>query len=157
MQTEVEIYQARGKYPLFAYEHDAGFDLSWNPTSLVGSTIHEQVSRTISPGMRVMLETGTHIALKPGWEAQVRPRSGLAKHSGIMIVNSPGTVDAGYRGEIHVILYNSGSNDYTVHSGDRIAQVIISQVPNVKFIRRHNLSELPQSERGVNGHGSSGR
>ena len=106
--------------PLPAYEsqHAAGMDLR--------AAIEGRL--TVAPGQRVLVPTGIRIELPPGTEAQVRPRSGLAARHGIGIVNSPGTIDADYRGEIQVLLINLGDGDFVIERGDRIAQLIVSMV-----------------------------
>lgn len=119
----------------------AGFDL----------TAIEQV--VIPARSRMIVGTGLALAIPPGWEGQVRPRSGLAFKQGLTVLNSPGTIDADYRGEVKVILYNTGP-DYTVEPGDRIAQLLIKKVPKVKFAE---VEELDDTERGEGGFGSSGR
>lgn len=110
--------------------------------------------QTLSPGERVLIPAGFRIALPKGWEAQVRPRSGLALKEGITVLNSPGTIDADYRGPVGVILINHGKKDYTLHRGDRIAQLIIQPAYRVQLEQRENL---PASIRGDSGFGSTGR
>ena len=109
---------------------------------------------TLQPGERALVPTGIAIALPPGWYAAVVPRSGLAVKQGLGIVNSPGTVDAGYRGEIQVCLINLDPGvPVTVSRGDRIAQMVVQQVPQVRL---HEVEQLPGSARGVGGFGSTG-
>lgn len=103
---------------------------------------------------RALLPTGIAISLPAGYEAQVRPRSGLAIKHGITLLNSPGTIDADYRGEIKVIFANMGKEPYTVHPGDRIAQLVVSKVESVEFIE---VEELDDTERSSGGFGHSGR
>ncbi len=107
----------------------------------------------LPPGQPRMVPTGIAIELPPGWEAQVRPRSGLALQHAITLPNSPATIDPGYRGEIRVILLNLGREAYQVHKGDRIAQMIVSRYESVEW----EEGELNDSERGAEGFGSSGR
>ncbi len=107
----------------------------------------------LAPGVPRLVPTGLTIALPPGYEAQVRPRSGLALHHSITMPNAPGTIDPGYRGEIRVILLNLGAEPYTVHAGDRIAQMIVAGYEAVEW----DAGELPESTRGAGGFGSSGR
>ncbi|MBN2105132.1 dUTP diphosphatase [bacterium] len=109
---------------------------------------------TIQPGEVMLVPTGIRIALSPGYEAQVRPRSGLALKHGIGLLNSPGTIDADYRGVIGIILFNFGRAVFTIHRGDRIAQMVIARVENakVKVVR-----VLPESARGNGGFGSTGK
>lgn len=109
---------------------------------------------TILPGRYAMVPTGLAIALPEGYEAQVRPRSGLAAKFGITVLNAPGTVDADYRGEIKVLLVNHGEAPFEVRRGDRIAQLVVAPVSSVHF----TLAEaLDATQRGDRGHGSTGR
>jgi len=108
---------------------------------------------TVPAGERVGIPTGWAMELPPGYEAQVRPRSGLALQHAITMPNAPGTIDPGYRGEIRVILLNLGREPYTVHAGDRIAQMIVARYEAVDW----DAGELPDSTRGAGGFGSSGR
>ncbi|MSZ46892.1 MAG: dUTP diphosphatase, partial [Actinobacteria bacterium] len=103
---------------------------------------------------RVLVPTGVSIALPDGYVGLVHPRSGLAHKHGITVLNTPGTVDAGYRGEIAVNLYNSTDTDFPVEVGDRIAQLVIQQVERAQFIK---VERLPESDRGEGGHGSTGK
>ncbi len=128
--------------PGYAHPGDAGADLV------------STESFVLAPGERRLVPTGLSIALPEGYAAFVVPRSGLAAKHGITIVNSPGTVDSGYRGEIKVSLLNTDvAEPYEVHVGDRIAQMIVMPVPRVTFSR---VDELPDSVRGQGGFGSSG-
>ncbi len=130
--------------PLPAYAHpgDAGADLV------------TRVDATIEPGERVTVPTGIAIALPEGYAAFVHPRSGLAARHGLTIVNAPGTVDAGYRGEIAVTLLNTDAREPVVlHRGDRVAQLVIQRVERALFVE---ADELPDSVRGTGGFGSSG-
>lgn len=108
---------------------------------------------TIKSGKGKSIPTGIEIALPPGYEAQVRPRSGLAFKYGITVLNSPGTIDADFRGEINIMLINLGENDFTIKRGDRIAQLVVSSVEQAELVE---VGELPESERGSNGFGSTG-
>lgn len=107
---------------------------------------------TLAPGARALVPTGLSIALPPGFEAQVRPRSGLALRDGITCLNAPGTIDADYRGPIGVILANLGSVPVTIKRGDRIAQLVIAPVSRAQF---EIVDELPESVRGNGGFGST--
>lgn len=130
--------------PLPAYAHpgDAGADLV------------TAVDVELAPGERSTVPTGIAIALPDGYAAFVHPRSGLAARLGVTLVNSPGTVDAGYRGQIHVTLINTDAHETVRFSrGDRIAQLVVQQVARVRF---HEVSRLPGSARGEGGHGSTG-
>jgi dUTP diphosphatase len=131
--------------PLPAYAHpgDAGADLC----------AAEEV--VLPPGGRATVGTGIAIAVPDGHAAFVHPRSGLASRHGITVVNSPGTIDAGYRGEVRVVLLNTDSTEpFTVRRGDRIAQLVVQPVTSVRFLE---VAELPASPRGEGGFGSTGR
>jgi dUTP pyrophosphatase len=136
----------RSHHPLPSYETalSAGMDLR--------ADIREPV--TLKPMERKLVATGLFIELPAGYEAQVRPRSGLAIKHGITVLNSPGTIDADYRGEICVILINLSEGDYTVNDGDRIAQMIISSHEKAEMIE---TEEINMTERGTGGFGHSGR
>jgi dUTP pyrophosphatase len=108
---------------------------------------------TLAPGDRVMAPTGLCIALPEGYEAQVRPRSGLAAKSGVTCLNTPGTVDSDYRGEIKVILINLGSDPFVIHRGDRIAQMVIAPVVQARW---REVERLSDTKRGDGGFGSTG-
>ena len=140
--TDVEVLLTGEHIPAYAHPGDAGADLVAVETVELG------------PGERATVGTGTAIALPDGYVAFVVPRSGLAAKHGITIVNTPGTVDAGYRGEIRVILLNTDrSTPYTVTAGDRIAQLVILPVTRARFIP---VDRLPGSLRGEGGFGSTG-
>ena len=142
---KIRIHRTHPSAVLPAYAHgpeeDAGMDLR----------AVEEV--TLEPGVPHLVPTGLTIELPPGYEAQVRPRSGLALKHAITSPNSPGTIDPGYRGEIRVILLNLGREPYTVHPGDRIAQMVVARYEAVDW----EESELASSTRGTGGFGSSGR
>jgi len=129
--------------PAYATEHAAGLDLM--------AAIAEPM--TIAVGKRAMVPTGIAIALPVGLEAQVRPRSGLAAKNGVTVLNSPGTIDADYRGEIKVILINLGEIDFLVEPKSRIAQLIVAPVMQIRW---DELDSLPQTARGEGGFGSTG-
>jgi dUTP pyrophosphatase len=129
--------------PSYAHPGDAGVDLVTT------------VDAEVAPGERVLLPTGIAIALPEGYAAFVHPRSGLAVKHGVSLVNAPGTVDAGYRGEIKVSLVNLDPREPVVlHRGDRIAQLVVQKVEHAVF---HEVERLPGSDRGEGGFGSSGR
>jgi dUTP pyrophosphatase len=107
----------------------------------------------IAPGARALVPTGLAIALPPGYEAQVRPRSGLALRNGISLVNSPGTIDADYRGEVGVIVINHGEETFTVTRGMRIAQMVVAPVSRAAW---QEVDALPETARGAGGFGSTG-
>lgn len=108
---------------------------------------------TLMPGARAMVPAGFSIALPPGFEAQLRPRSGLAIRSGITLLNSPGTIDADYRGPVNVILYNAGTEPFVVRRGDRIAQMVVAPVTRAQFAVVETLAE---TVRAAGGFGSTG-
>jgi dUTP pyrophosphatase len=108
---------------------------------------------TLAPGERALVPTGIAVEIPPGYEAQVRPRSGLALRHGIALVNSPGTIDADYRGEIGVILINLGSEPFTVNDGDRVAQMVFARCERAEFLE---VDELGESGRGAGGFGHTG-
>jgi len=110
-------------------------------------------SQTLGPGERALVPTGLILEIPAGWEGQVRPRSGLALRYGISLLNAPGTIDSDYRGEVKVILANLGSEDFTLERGDRIAQLVIVRVEDVRIEAAESLSE---TDRGGGGFGSSG-
>jgi dUTP pyrophosphatase len=129
--------------PAYATIHAAGMDLCAAVTN----------DLTIEPGKRKLVPTGLMIALPEGYEAQIRPRSGLALKHGITVLNSPGTIDADYRGEVQVILGNFGDEPFTITRGMRIAQMVVAPYTRVEW---DEVSELPESERGTGGFGSTG-
>lgn len=133
-------------HPLPAYEtaHAAGMDLR--------AFINEAI--TIKPLQRILIPTGLHIELPVGYEAQIRPRSGLAFKHGIGIVNSPGTIDADYRGEIKVLLVNLSDSDFVVNDGERIAQMVVAKHETVNW---QETAELSDTARGAGGYGHTGK
>jgi dUTP pyrophosphatase len=128
--------------PAYMSEHAAGADLC--------AAIREQL--TLLPGARALVPTGFSIALPPGFEAQVRPRSGLAIRSGVTCLNAPGTIDADYRGEVQVILANLGAEPVLIQRGDRIAQIVVAPVSRAAF---EIVENLPPTLRGGGGFGST--
>ena len=142
MNLEVLIVAQEGFEPVYAKPGDAGCDLR---------STEELV---LAAGERALVKTGVKIAMPDGYVGLVHPRSGLAAKHGITVLNTPGTVDAGYRGEIMVTLYNSSKEDFEISRGDRIAQLVFQQVERARFIP---VEVLPESSRGETGFGSSGR
>jgi dUTP pyrophosphatase len=120
-----------------------------------GMDLHAAVEQavTLQPGERAVISTGLRIALPPGYEAQIRPRSGLARDHGISMVNTPGTIDEGYRGVVSLLLINHGQEPYTIHRGDRVAQMVVAPVVRAVW---DEVEELPVSERGEGGFGHTG-
>ncbi|POF32991.1 dUTP diphosphatase [Roseibium marinum] len=132
--------------PLPAYQSDlaAGLDL----LAAVGESL------VLAPGTRALIPTGLAMALPTGFEAQVRPRSGLAAKHGVTVLNTPGTIDADYRGEVKVILINHGDAPFEISRGDRIAQMVIAPVLQAQILE---VTELTDTTRGAGGFGSTGR
>ena len=144
MSISIKICMAEGCDDLFpkkAHEDDAAFDL------------RSRTELTIPSGKIMLVPTGIFMELPVGYEAQVRPRSGLALKHGITVLNTPGTIDAGYRGEIGVILINAGENDFAVARGDRIAQMVVQQLTDVQLV---SVDALSETTRGAGGFGSTG-
>lgn len=133
-------------YPLpeYATAQSAGLDLR----------AHLAEPLLLQPGERALIPTGLRMALPPGWEAQVRPRSGLALKQGITVLNSPGTIDADYRGPVGVILINHGADSFIVEPGERIAQLVFARFEQAVW---QPVKELDQTERAEGGFGHSGR
>jgi dUTP pyrophosphatase len=132
--------------PAYQSVHAAGLDLL--------AAVPEGSPLILAPGKHALVPTGLTIALPPGYEAQVRPRSGLAAKHGVTVLNSPGTVDADYRGEIGVLLINHGEAPFTIRRGERIAQMVIASVVRAELVP---VISLASTERGSGGFGSTGR
>jgi dUTP pyrophosphatase len=137
------INQSKHALPSYQTEHSAGMDLRANLEAPV----------TLKPLQRALIPTGLFIALPEGHEAQIRPRSGLAYKHGISIVNSPGTIDADYRGEIKVLLVNLSDQDFVVEDGERVAQMVVARYERVEWSEAEALTD---TERGAGGYGSTG-
>lgn len=150
MTVSIAIQQAPHAegLPLPAYQtaHAAGLDLI--------AAVADDAPLTLEPGRTALVPTGLHIALPEGFEAQVRPRSGLAAKHGVTVLNAPGTIDADYRGEIGVLLINHGQAPFVVRRGERIAQLVIAKVEQAQW---QQVETLPDSARGSGGFGSTGR
>jgi dUTP pyrophosphatase len=136
----------RSSHTLPAYEttHSAGLDLK--------AMLEEDV--VLLPMERKLIPTGIYMELEPGYEAQVRPRSGLAFKHGITVLNSPGTIDADYRGEVKVLLINLGQENFTVKNGERIAQMVVAKHEQIEWLP---VEELGSTTRGAGGYGSTGK
>lgn len=144
----VKIYnKSKNQLPAYASEYSAGMDLR--------ADLKEPV--VLPPLERKLIPTGLFIELPADCEAQIRPRSGLALKHGITVLNSPGTIDADYRGEIQVILINLSQEPFEILPGERIAQMVISQFCQVKLLEVGSLEELSDTERGAGGFGHSGK
>ncbi len=137
------INKGHQQLPAYATSQSAGMDLRANIDTPI----------VLQPMERRLIPTGLHIALPAGFEAQVRPRSGLALKHGLTVLNSPGTVDADYRGEIMVLLINLSSTPFTVNDGERIAQMVIARHEQTTFVE---VEELDETERGEGGYGHTG-
>ncbi len=142
MQIKI-INQSSHELPHYETMASAGMDLRANITTSV----------TLQPLERAIIKTGLFIELPVGYEAQVRPRSGLAAKKGITVLNAPGTIDADYRGEIGVILVNLSNKDFTIENGERIAQMVIAKHQRAEWIE---VTELSETSRGAGGFGSTG-
>jgi dUTP pyrophosphatase len=142
--TKVKIVnQSPFALPAYATASSAGMDLRANLAE----------SLTLKPLQRAMIPTGLFIELPQGYEAQIRPRSGLAAKHGISLLNTPGTIDADYRGEIKIIVVNLSDQDFLLNPGERIAQMVISQYEKIEWL---SVETLAESERGAGGFGSTG-
>jgi dUTP pyrophosphatase len=128
--------------PAYARLHDAGLDL------------HAAEAVTLAPGARALVPTGIAVAIPPGFAGLVLPRSGLALHHGVTLLNAPGLIDAGYRGEIKVLLVNHAPTAVSVARGERIGQLVLQRVEQAEIAE---VDELPPSDRGAGGFGSTGR
>lgn len=142
MQIKVKLLDGcEDLMPAKAHSDDAAYDM------------RSRVDMLLEPQRSTLVPTGVFIELPVGYEAQIRPRSGLALKKNLMLTNSPGTIDAGYRGEIGVIMFNAGKEKFSISRGDRIAQMVICKLPEVELISCEALSE---SQRGEGGFGSTG-
>lgn len=145
MKTTIKIKNL-SKHPLPKYQTalSAGMDLHANLENPI----------VIQPGHREIISTGLFLALPEGYEAQIRPRSGLAFKHGVTVLNSPGTIDADYRGEIKVLLINHGQEAFEINDGERIAQMVIAEYTSIQW---EETTQLNDTERGEGGYGSSGK
>ena len=142
-QVKIQMLEECGDLiPRKAHEDDAAYDL------------RSRADMELVPGKSTLVPAGFKIELPVGYEAQIRPRSGLALKNDLMLTNSPGTVDAGYRGEVGVIMYNAGKEHFVIKRGDRIAQMVIAKLPEVELVTADALGE---SCRGEGGFGSTGK
>lgn len=137
------INRGHHQLPEYATAQSAGMDLRAN--------IDEKI--VLKPMQRMLIPTGLYMALPAGYEAQVRPRSGLALKHGITVLNTPGTIDADYRGEVKVLLVNFSDTDFVINDGERIAQMVIAKHETADFVE---VEELDQTERGAGGYGHTG-
>jgi len=138
------VNKSKHKPPEYTTEHSAGMDIR--------ADIENEI--TIKPGKRALIKTGLFLELPAGYEAQIRPRSGLAINRGITVLNSPGTIDADYRGEVCIILINLSEDIFTVKDGERICQMVITKHERAEWVI---VDELVKTERGSGGFGHTGR
>jgi dUTP pyrophosphatase len=143
VQIERLAHAAGLPLPAYTTPNSAGADLC--------AAVQEEI--VLRPGERALIPSGFKMAISPGYEAQIRPRSGLALRHGVTVLNSPGTIDADYRGEVGVVLINLGDQDFTVRRGDRIAQIVIGRVESAVW---RETGALSQTSRGSAGFGSTG-
>lgn len=162
MNTTINILvinKSNNKLPEYAHEGDAGFDFRANIEEikndeyLFDATKSNATTIIINPGGRALIPTGLYMEIPKGYELQVRPRSGLALKYGITVLNTPGTIDAVYRGNIGVILKNDGTKPFMVEQGDRIAQGVLNKVEKANFTKANSLEETDRSD---SGYGKSG-
>jgi len=142
------VNESKNEDPIWAKEGDSGFDLR----STIGGTL--------KPLDRMLVPTGLFFELPNGYELQIRPRSGLAARHGVTVLNSPGTIDTGYKGEIKVILVNLSNENFTFNEGERIAQGVVTTRVSTEFgkmIKLESVEELAETERGIGGFGSTGK
>ena len=148
-RLQVEIAAVRvGSHETQAPAYQSGDAAGMDLPAALGESV------TIAPGKRALIPTGWSFAIPPGFEGQVRPRSGLAMKHGMTVLNTPGTIDADYRGEVKVVLANFGDQDFVVRHGDRIAQLVIAPVARLAW---RESEVLPESARGTGAFGSTGR
>ena len=143
IELQIKLLDEGLEMPRYQHEGDAGLDLQ------------SRVDFVLEPGARAMIPTGIAVAIPPGYAGFVLPRSGLASRHGIALVNSPGLVDSGYRGEMSIVMINTDKHEtFHIKRGDRIAQLVIQKVEEVKLVR---VAELDNTSRGEGGFGSTGR
>ena len=153
------INKSSNELPKYAHKGDAGFDLRANVEEikndnyLFNAIKFNDTTIILNPGGRVLIPTGLYMAIPEGYELQIRPRSGLALKYGITVVNTPGTIDAVYRGNIGVILKNDGTEPFIIEQGDRIAQGVLNKVEEANLIEVDSLDETDRSD---SGYGKSG-
>lgn len=153
------INKSSNELPKYAHKGDAGFDLRANVEEIKNDNYLFNAIRfnattiILNPGGRVLIPTGLYMAIPEGYELQIRPRSGLALKHGITVVNTPGTIDAIYRGNIGVILKNDGTESFIIEQGDRIAQGVLNKIEEANLIETDSLDETDRSD---SGYGKSG-
>lgn len=160
MKRVLIVNEGQNPLPEYAHKGDAGIDLRADFSNGFNENLGEGASWdevlncvNLFPGGRCLIPTGLKMAIPKDYELQIRPRSGLALKSGIQVLNSPGTIDCGYRSEIGVILANFSDNIFQIYQGDRVAQAVLNKYEEIEWVLSN---ELPESDRGENGFGSSG-
>ena len=141
---KVELLNSDAKFPEYAYPSDSGFDL------------YSTVEIILQPFGRALVPTGIKLSIPEEFEIQVRPKSGLAINQGLTVLNTPGTVDSGYNGEIKVIVFNTNNTSVTIPKGTKIAQAVLSPVVNGKYVDLVQVNKVSDGDRGDNGFGSTG-
>jgi dUTP pyrophosphatase len=149
MNLKIKKLHPEARLPEYATLNAAGADLF----ALIRAVDGAKDRAWLGSGIRIMVKTGLALEIPPGFEAQIRPRSGLAWKQGVTVLNAPGTIDADYRGEVGVILYNTSASGVWINDGDRIAQMVIAPAGQVEF---HPVDELTETARGAGGFGSTG-
>lgn len=166
-KKEVKVYNKSGnELPNYAKEGDAGFDIRADFTDkektedFIGEDfVFNPETRDIillARGGRVLIPSGLHIRLPDGYELQIRPRSGLALKHGISMVNTPGTIDSQYVGNVGLIVINTGKHDFVISQGDRMGQGVLNKVAQVEWVSVNSIDDLGESDRGQTGYGQSG-
>jgi dUTP pyrophosphatase len=143
-QIDVNVIDDSAVFPKYAYPTDSGFDL------------YSTIDYTLPPFGRALIPTGLRFSFDEGTELQIRPKSGLAINQGLTVLNTPGTVDAGYTGEIKVILFNTNNSEVTINKGMKIAQAVFCPVMNGRYINLNRVDEIKEKDRKDNGFGSTG-
>jgi dUTP pyrophosphatase len=141
---EVELVHKDAAFPKYAYESDSGFDL------------HSTEDLSVGPFGRILVPTGIKVSFEEGYEIQVRPKSGLAIKQGLTVLNTPGTVDQGYTGEIQVIVFNTNNTTVTIPKGMKVGQAVLCPVVQGKFVMIETVEKVEDKDRGNNGFGSTG-
>jgi len=146
-RTIIKIFNnSKNETPKYIHEGDSGMDLRADLKKYIN----------IFPNQACLIPTNIHVAVPDGYEIQIRSRSGLAVKNNVFVLNSPGTIDSNYRNSIGVILYNAGSRFFTVNHGDRIAQAVLCEVPKIAWEEVDSIEKLGDSDRNMNGFGSTG-
>jgi dUTP pyrophosphatase len=144
IDVKVQLINDLAVYPKYAYPTDSGFDL------------HSVEEVKLTPFGRALVSTGIKVSFDEGYELQIRPKSGLSINHGITVLNTPGTVDAGYTGEIKVIVFNTNNYDFTITKGMKIAQAVFAPVQNGRYVSFQKVDGVEEKDRGNNGFGSTG-